>query len=357
MIRILVVGLTLLFTKVAVADDAIAQLSERVKMKTQVMVLGSAHLSTIKEPLAADALQEVLEPLARFKPTAIGVETLRPEDIIAMQHGSEAYHPILQQFVGTRLQTLAEQQQQTLAVTASQALAAMHELLAEQSLDSAKRIQLLQYAIAGYATDTAALQWHYLQRQAPQDSLSSELVDYLNRLTSTNNERNSVAAALAQRLQLNRIYPIDDHLDKDMYAPVVERLMPSYMASEYMKTLQASDYISKPEQLKQTGLERGEWLPLFQWLNSEAYQQQVINTDWTAFVDKDLDPESALARFALWEVRNLNMTSNIMRVVTEHIGGRVVIVVGANHKVFLERYLANMIAVELVQFNDLIAKE
>ena len=82
------------------------------------------------------------------------------------------------------------------------------------------KVAVADDTIAGYATDTAALQWHYLQRQALQDSLSPELVDYLNRLTSTNNERNSVAAALAQRLQLNRIYPIDDHLDKDMYAPV-----------------------------------------------------------------------------------------------------------------------------------------
>ncbi len=38
-----------------------------------------------------------------------------------------------------------------------------------------------------------------------------------------------------------------------------------------------------------------------------------------------------------------------MRVVAANPGGRVLVIVGASHKVFLEQYLANMLGVKLIQ--------
>ncbi|WP_412514758.1 hypothetical protein [Shewanella indica] len=43
------------------------------------------------------------------------------------------------------------------------------------------------------------------------------------------------------------------------------------------------------------------------------------------------------------------MSSHIMRVVAANPGGRVLVIVGASHKVFLEQYLANMLGVKLIQ--------
>ncbi|WP_269970412.1 MULTISPECIES: DUF5694 domain-containing protein [unclassified Shewanella] len=133
---------------------------------------------------------------------------------------------------------------------------------------------------------------------------------------------------------------------------MVEKLMPSYEKSQYAKELLNSEYITKPNTLRDQALQTGDWLPVFLWLNSEEYNADVIHLDWVQFVDKDLAPKAGLARIALWEIRNLNMVSNIMRVVAKHTGERIVIVVGSTHKVFLEQYLSNMIGVNLVQFSE-----
>ena len=101
----------------------------------------------------------------------------------------------------------------------------------------------------------------------------------------------------------------------------------------------------------------GDWLPLYTWMNSEEYVSQTLDKEWRMFINKDLDVDPALARVALWEVRNLNMASNIMRVVAKNIGGNIVIIVGASHKAFLEQYLGSMLGVSIVQFKDYLTKD
>ena len=233
----------------------------------------------------------------------------------------------------------------------------MNQLLENPELSFEQRIEVIKVAIAGYNPDTAALHWKYLEKSSSTSALSHELQEYLNQRTSSNNERITIATALAAKLNLNRIYPIDAHLDKDIYQDMVEKLMPSYEKSQYVKDLLNSEYMTKPYKLSDQALLTGNWLPLFLWLNSEEYSADVINLDWVQFVDKDLDPKAGLARIALWEIRNLNMASNIMRIVAKHTGERIVIVVGSTHKVFLEQYLSNMIGVNLIQFSEFSSKE
>ncbi|QSX38346.1 DUF5694 domain-containing protein [Shewanella sedimentimangrovi] len=353
MLKTLTLSALVLISGSAFATGEIAGLDARVKNKTDVMVFGTAHLAGIKEDLSSGPLAPVLQRLEQYQPTAIAVESLRPQDIATMIAGQENYQDVLKTFVGEKLISLAQKEQDKLKVTTTEAIGKLNKLLAEPEPTDSQRVDIIRFAIAGFSRDTAALQWKYLGESTATDAIDPELRDYLNKTTSNNNEVNVIASALALKLKLNRLYPIDDHLDKDMYQGVVEKLMPSYETSKYAAELGNSDYIKKPETLKKQASQTGDWLPLFTWYNSNAYKAEVIDKEWSLFVDKDLDPAAGAARIALWEVRNLNMASNIMRVVADHVGERVVIVVGSNHKVFLEQYLSNMIGVNLVQFNDL----
>ncbi|MCL1140067.1 DUF5694 domain-containing protein [Shewanella pneumatophori] len=352
MYKLLVLIVYLAISHNVCAEQYIQNLNAKVKHKTDVMVLGSTHLNTIEGELNKDDFIPIIQMLETFNPTAVAVESLRAEDIITMLNGSDEYQTVLSQFVGDTFLSLAKKEQKALGVSANDAIKKMNELLTKKQFDQQQRIEIIRLAVAGYNRDTAALNWSLLDTKFINGSLSKELQTFLQKQTNSNNEINVIGFKLAERLNLNRVYPIDDHLDKDMYSKVVHELMPSYQKSTFWAEFRTSEYITKPDKLKSQALETGDWLPLFYWTNSKEYQSDVINKEWIGFVDRDLEPKSAQARIALWEIRNLNMASNIMRVVADHIGGKVVIIVGSNHKVFLEQYLSNMIGINIVQFED-----
>lgn len=352
MLRLFLLSMFFFTSNFVNAGQDIHKLNQKVKHKTEVMIFGSIHLTSIENKLNSDTLLPIINLLEEYEPTTIAVESLRAEDIISMLNGSEEYQEVLTVYVGNTLLSLAKIEQQNLGISAIEAINKMNELLENTVLSFEQRIEVIKVAIAGYNQDTAVLHWKYLEKNSSTSALSSELQEYLNQRMSSNNERVTIATALASKLNLNRIYPIDDHLDKDIYQGMVEKLMPSYKKSQYAKELLNSEYITKPNTLRDQALQTGDWLPVFLWLNSEEYSADVIHLDWGQFVDKDITPKAGLARIALWEIRNLNMVSNIMRVVAKHTGERIVIVVGSTHKVFLEQYLSNMIGVNLVQFSE-----
>ena len=315
------------------------------------MVLASAHLRAIKEPISFADMGSVVDKLYKFSPDAIAIEALRPIDILTMRMNSLAYESVVNQFVGQEFIELSERIQQELSLTALEAHVELTKHLDKQLFDQAWHEQAIKLAIASYEKHTALL--HYAYLQSIKSELAKPVETYLAKLFNSNNEIKLVAINVAMKQKHARLYPMDDHLDKDQYLALMPKLMPSMKKSEAAKKIGTSEYVTKVKTLMKQGAETKDWDSLYSWLNGREYQHQVLNDEWRLFLDKDLAVEPALARVALWEVRNLNMVSNIMRLVADNVGGEVLVIVGANHKVFFESYLRNMIGVELVQYNAL----
>jgi hypothetical protein len=123
-----------LVSSFANAEHEIHKLNENVEHKTQVMVLGSLHLSGAENKLNKDTLIPIINLLEAYEPTAIAVESLRAEDIITMQNGSAEYQQILDIYVGDTLLLLAKKQQQNLGISAIDAIKKMNELLDKPEL-------------------------------------------------------------------------------------------------------------------------------------------------------------------------------------------------------------------------------
>lgn len=337
-------------------SQPIQGLRQKVKLPTDVMVLGTMHLAVIQEPLSEDSLSSLIVKLKGFQPTAIAIEALRPADIIAMAHGVDEYRQTLEQFVGETALSLAKEEQKALGVTPAQAISQRNRLLTSNSFSLEQREKLIRLAVAAYDINTAILHWQYHPKPYSDAKLSLPLQEYLKKRASRNNEINQIAVVLAIQCGLNRLYPIDDQLDKDLYPEVIGRLMESFSKSKYTKLLRESEYVTKPQALMAQAVKSGDWLPLYTWLNSEEYKAQVVNQEWRTFLDKDLAVKPSLERIALWEIRNLNMASHIMRVVAQNIGGKIIVIVGSNHRVFFEDYLSRMIGVNLVSFDTILAE-
>jgi hypothetical protein len=350
---IFVFGLLAISNANANADTPIQDLKLATKIQTEVMILGTTHLRAIKAPFDENALAPIVSRLTKFQPSAIAIESLRSADILAMIHGVDEYNSVLTQFVGDDFLELAKSIQEELALTAGQAISKLNTLLSTNDISDEERLNIIQVAIAAYDKSTALLHWSYLENDIKTTALPVNLQQYFKTKASNNNETNLISIPLAKKLQLNRLFSIDDHLDKDLYPKIISEIRPSMKKSKYVSELRSSDYVKKPQMLMSQAQKTNNWLPLFNWVNSTEYTEQVINTEWRLFIDKDMEIKPGLSRVALWEVRNLNMVSNIMRVVSNNIGGKVIVIVGANHKVFFEDYLSRMVGVKIIQFNEL----
>jgi pheromone shutdown protein TraB len=79
-----------------------------------------------------------------------------------------------------------------------------------------------------------------------------------------------------------------------------------------------------------------------------------VSKQWHLFFRTELPSKIDRARVALWEARNLNIAGRIRAASAWHPGGRVLVVIGAAHKPFLDLYLAQMMDIQVVQLGDVL---
>jgi hypothetical protein len=72
------------------------------------------------------------------------------------------------------------------------------------------------------------------------------------------------------------------------------------------------------------------------------------NGQWLSMINRVSPNDVGRARVSAWEVRNLRMAANIREATNVKPGGRVLVIVGAAHKPWLDAYLAMMSDVQLV---------
>src|SRR5947209_16920742 len=84
-----------------------------------------------------------------------------------------------------------------------------------------------------------------------------------------------------------------------------------------------------------------------------VYSQELPQrTQWALFCRTHLASGVDRANAAAWELRDLNITSNIRRASARAPGKRMLVIIGASHKPFLDAYLRALIDVKLLQLSD-----
>ena len=175
----------------------------------------------------------------------------------------------------------------------------------------------------------------------------------MSRIAGSTNENFLIAARLAEVMGLSRLYAMDDQEGKDLYGPVYEALVPSIEKSKRAKEFfNSSKMIRHSQRLEREGLSAQNLMPLYRFFNSDEYGRLVVNDEWGQFVDGDLVKRPALSRLAMWDRRNLAMVSNVLGVATSYAGERMLVVVGASHKVFFDDYLDRSIGVKVRQLHE-----
>ena len=166
--------------------------------RTQVLVLGSPHLSGMPDSFKAEQLAPVLERLARFKPAIITIEALSGETCDQLQRYVAIYQDAAKDYCWD---TDAGKAATGLDVPA--AVAEVEKTLAawpEQPTPAQRRRLIALFAAAN---DRASMVVQWLQLPAAErrvgDSLDAALLAQVEKTAQSKNENTMVAAVLAAR--------------------------------------------------------------------------------------------------------------------------------------------------------------
>ncbi len=324
--------------------------------RSKLLVLASPHLSGLGAGFRPALVDSLLTVLRRFKPDVIAVEQMPARLVAAL----EAQHRVgLASAVQDERIAFGRLAQLRLALSREAAAQQARELLRDAaSLSDAQRLQLVLHLLAAYELSTATLQWLHLpdSLRSRNTVIPARVGQYLDARTQQAAEDVSVGIRLAHALGLHEIADVDDWQDELLVTEVFPGIGTVIAENPELQAAARAPVYAEYGQRLTAGATAGNLLPLYTFLNSDDYGARDAAAQWMVWLRSRLPSGQDRKRYALWEARNLSIAANVRRTMATSLppGGRLLVIIGASHKAFLDSYLAEMRDVRLVQLADLI---
>ncbi|HEY4070887.1 MAG TPA: DUF5694 domain-containing protein [Sphingomicrobium sp.] len=309
----------------------------------QVLVLGSMHLSQLPSKIDPALLEPLLKRLEAFRPDVITIEGLSGEECETLKNFKPQHDGAWSDYCWDT----ADVEKET-GLTVPAAVNEVQKTLASwpKAPSPAQRRHLAMLFLAANERASATVQWLRLpgaERHAG-DGLSQAMIDVIERKGKAPNESYAIGSALAARLGLERVYTADDHI-----ADGVEQ------GDDYGKAIQAV-WNAKPTPAVFAEYKRHEknvgtsaaLMDYYRWLNEPATQRAAIASDMGRAARDTSSQHYGRQYLSWWENRNLRMAANIRGSFGNRPDARVLVLVGATHKGYLDAYLNMMQDVRLV---------
>lgn len=170
---------------------------------------------------------------------------------------------------------------------------------------------------------------------------------YLDKRLQRHDESVLVAATLAARLGLERVWAVDDHTadsatPKEDEKAAGEAIMKAW-DNAYTRARAAENDRLEAQLGKPDGI-----LTLYRGYNAADVALQAYHSDFGAALVEPSPQGFGRNYVGYWETRNLRMVANIRDVLGHAPGTRMLAIVGASHKAYYEAYLNLMHDVQLV---------
>ncbi|WP_369039060.1 DUF5694 domain-containing protein [Stenotrophomonas maltophilia] len=318
----------------------------------EVLVLGTMHLSGLPDTFQPALLEPLLQRLARWRPEAIATEDVSGVQCDFMRRHPARYADSIASYC---FNTDAARAATGLDVAA--ASVEMERLLATwpAAPTAAQRRHLAAVFLAAGERGSAQVQWLRLPADAriAGDGLDEALVGILDKGLTRRNETTLLAAVLAARLGLERLWSVDDHTadsptpaeDEQAIAAVMKKAWDNPHANARRRT---------DEQLLARLGEPDGLMALYRDYNRPDVGLQSYRADFGAALVEPSQKAFGRNYVAYWETRNLRMVANIRDVLGLRPGTRLLAIVGASHKGYYEAYLNQMHDVQLVDAEQVL---
>ncbi|AHY57447.1 DUF5694 domain-containing protein [Stenotrophomonas rhizophila] len=312
----------------------------------EVLVLGSPHLSGMPDTFAPAQLEPLLERLAAWKPEAIAVEAVSGLQCDYMRRNPARYADSVSSYC---VDTGPAQAATGLDVPAANAEA--ERLLAQwpATPSAAQRRRLAAVWLAAGERNSAVVQWLRLpaEQRIAADGMTDALVAFLDKRLQRRDESVLVAATLAARLGLERVWAVDDHTADSPTPKEVEKAAADAIRkawdNPYSKARHAADDALNAHLTQPHGM-----LAIYRAYNAPEGAMQTYRSDFGAALVEPSPQAFGRNYVGYWETRNLRMVANMRDVLGQTPGMRLLTIVGASHKHYYEAYLNLMHDVQLV---------
>ncbi len=327
---------------------------------TKVFVLGSTHLSRVADQFEPSMVDSLITLLDEYRPDAIGVERRSGRQIAAMERWGGPFREVLDRVASTSLHhgnlirkragwTWSEanwQADSLLAVARSDTMA----------LGAEGRLALVQSLAAAYRLPTAALHWKYLppEDRSSQTVLPDTTVVDLNKRLTAANEVYSIGMRLAHERGHQRLYPIDDQTNRDLAVKAAQSPYDA-IGDSMSRAIKTNPVFQRADSLEEAALDEGTFLPYYRYVNQAKVGRADVDLQWRTMLEVDLPGDVGRKWLALWETRNLHSVGHIQRMVSQHSGEKILVIVGSSHKPFYDTYLRQMMGVKVVDADEVLS--
>lgn len=319
---------------------------------TRVLVLGSVHLAQEDGPeVAASAIEPLLQRLAAFDPQIITIEAMPGETCDLMARHPAVYDPE----GGPSYCPDTAPARASTGLDVAAAIASVEAQLADwpQTPSPAQRRRLAATFLAAGDPTSALVQWLRLdagERRAG-DGLDEVLVEALRKRAASTNENTVIGAALAVRLGLERVHPVDDHTGDNLRIDDLDGFVTAIRGAWDSAPPDCAALRDRDRSLRQAP----DLMPLYRHTNSAAYQAMPMRCDFARALAETSPQRFGRQYVTGWDLRNLRMVANIGATFRERPGARVLSIVGASHKAWFDRLLGQLQGVEVVDAEAFLA--
>ncbi|MBI9067871.1 MAG: hypothetical protein JEZ09_11310 [Salinivirgaceae bacterium] len=314
--------------------------------KTQILILGTLHLNKTKN-IESKQLNRVLDSLSKFNFDVIGIERMPVELLKDIQHRDNPEWKELFSYFEEDIKT-GEFYQSRCKINYRNAQLIIDSLLNKEILSEFDRINLVKASLCSYDPWTALLHYHFIQNKVIIDT---NIVALMNSYNKSLNEINTIGVNLSIRQNINRLHPIDNMQDETILLHDFPEFLNDYEESqERIAGLLNNPFYQKMDSIQFNCIQKGDLYEMYKFLNSYEYMNEDKKGQWDIWFKTNFISKSDRSRYSLWEMRNLQITANIMRLVAEYPEKKILIIIGASHKSFIERHLKQMSDVKLIEF-------
>lgn len=310
---------------------------------TQILTLGSPHLSQLPVVVTPAMLGPLLDRLAAFKPDIITHEGLSGEQCAMIEPSPSRYPDVYKSYCWT-----VGPAAQATGLSIAQAMAATETTLANWPTypTAAQRRRLASLFLASGDRPSAQVQWLRMPvgERREGDGLNSALVTILRRIGAKPNETFEVAVALAVRLGHERVFAVDDHTADSIQAAAGKDFGPDLQSHWQSIKMPLKDRLDAEAKSMKTG---ADVLAHYRTYNDPATLRTFVEVDFRDALKRPA-PYYGRQYVAWYEARNLRMVANIRAAFANRPGARVLNIVGASHKAYYDAYLDMMHEVRLV---------
>lgn len=321
--------------------------------KTQILILGTPHLQQI-DGIEAPMLDKVITKLDSFDFDVICIEKMSGELLYDIQSRQDsAFDGITKGRFGAEFLSLADTVQAINGIAFLEAKKNVLKQVSEEKLTINERKELLFNLLATTDLPSAALQYEYINNKTVfATDFEKYIANIIEKKIASQNEYYSLAASLAKRENINQLESIDNLQDEALLFMYYPDFVQEYKDQDGpLDQINELPVYQKINRLSQEGVQANDLSNLYAFFNSNEYKQQDYSGQWEIWLKTNFPSGADRARYALWEMRNLQITANIMNVVARYPERKILVIIGASHGAFIEKYLEQVEHLEVLKYN------